>query len=70
MDRGILEEIIGRAAMDIQFRREMLENPETALEDYKLTAEQITALKTISADALEKFAHRLVESVGKGITRV
>ena len=56
--RGILEEIIGRAAMDIQFRQEMLEDPETALEEYKLTAEQITALKAIPADALERFAHR------------
>ena len=70
MHRGILEEIIGRAAMDIRFRQEMLENPETALEEYKLTAEQITALKTISADALERFAHRLVESVGKEIARI
>ena len=70
MRRGILEEIIGRAAMDIQFRREMLEDPETAFEEYELTAEQIAALKAIPADALERFAHRLIESIGKEITRL
>ena len=68
--RGILEEIIGRAAMDTRFRREMLEDPETAFEEYELTAEQITALKAIPADALERFAHRLIESIGKEITRI
>ena len=70
MRRGILEEIIGRAAMDIQFRREMLEDPETALDEYKLTAEQITALKAIPADALERFAHQLIKSIGKEVTRI
>ena len=70
MYRGILEEIIGRAAMDMRFRREMLADPETALEEYKLTAEQIAAIKAIPADALERFAHQLVESIGKEIARI
>ncbi len=65
MYHGILEEIIGRAAMDSQFRKRMLEDPEIALREYELTKEQIVAIKAIPTDALERFAHQLTESIGK-----
>ncbi|MFC1718786.1 Os1348 family NHLP clan protein [Candidatus Poribacteria bacterium] len=68
MYREPLERIIGRAAMDLKFRRKMFEDPETAFEEYNLTREQILALKNISTDALERFAHRLTESIGKDST--
>ena len=68
MYREPLEKIIGRAAMDLKFRRKMLEDPETAFEEYNLTREQIIALKAIPTDALERFAHRLTESAGKNST--
>ncbi len=68
MYREPLERIIGRAAMDLKFRRKMFEDPETAFEEYNLTREQILALKTIPTDALERFAHRLTGSTGKGST--
>ena len=38
---------------------------EKALQEYDLTQEQITALKTIPIDALEKFAHQLTKSTEK-----
>ena len=68
VSREILEKIIGRAAMDPQFRRRIMEDPEAAFEEYRLTKEQISALKTIPMDALEKFAHRLMQSMGKNLT--
>ena len=66
--REPLERIIGRAAMDLKFRERMFEDPETAFEEYNLTREQIVALKAISTDALEKFAHQLTKSIGKNVT--
>jgi hypothetical protein len=69
VSRETFERIIGRAAIDPQFRRRMIEDPEVAFEEYDLTAEQLSALKTISADALEKFAHQLMESIGKDLAK-
>ncbi len=66
MYREPLERIIGRAAMDLGFRRRMFENPEKAFEEYNLTKEQIMALKAIPTDALEKFAHQLRQSIEEG----
>ena len=65
MSREMLEKIIGRAAMDAQFRQRMVKDPENALEEYRLTEEQLLAIKAIPADALEKFANQLVKSLGK-----
>ena len=56
--------------MDLTFRKKMFEDPETALEEYNLTQDQIVALKTISTDALERFAHQLTKSIGKNSTEV
>ena len=70
MNHSILEEIIGRAAMDSQVRRKMLADPEAAFREYKLTKEQIVALKAIPTDALERFAYQLTESVGKELAQV
>ena len=61
MSREVLEKIIGRAAIDPRFRSRMLESPEMALEEYQLTEQQMAAIKRISKDALEKFAHQLME---------
>ena len=61
MSREVLEKIIGRAAIDPRFRSRMLESPEMALEEYQLTEQQMAAIKRISRDALEKFAHQLME---------
>ena len=70
MYRETLGKIIGRAAMDPRFRQRMLEDPETAFKEYHLTEEQVSALRTISTDALEKFAHQLMESIGKNLPGV
>ncbi len=68
--REPLEEIIGRAATDLRFRKKMFEDPETAFEEYNLTEKQIKALKSISTDALEKFAHQLTEIIGENPSEV
>jgi len=67
--REPLERIIGRAAMDLKFRKRMFEDPETAFQEYDLTQEQVTALKTIPTDALERFAHQLTKSIEKKSTK-
>ncbi len=61
--REPLERIIGRAAMDLKFRKRMFEDPEIAFQEYDLTQEQITALKAIPTDALERFACQLTKSI-------
>lgn len=66
MSRKMLEKIIGRAAMDSEFRHKMIKNPETALQDYNLTEEQILAIKAIPPDALDRFAKQLIQSIEKG----
>lgn len=63
MYREPLERIIGRAATDLKFRKKMFEDLATALEEYDLTQEQITAIETIPTDALERFAHQLPEGI-------
>lgn len=65
MHQGIFEKIIGRAATDAQFRKKILEDPEIALAEYNLTKEQITAVRAIPIDALEKLA----ESIGESFTK-
>ena len=56
--------------MDLKFRKRMFEDPETAFQEYDLTQEQITALKAISVDALERFAHQLTGSIDKHSTKL
>ena len=67
VSRKTLEKIIGRAAMDPQFRHRMAEEPEVALKEYSLTEEQITAIKAIPTDALERFSLQLMGSIGKEV---
>ena len=67
VSRETLEKIIGRAAMDAQFRRKMIEDPVVAFKEYHLTDEQISAIKAIPADALERFASQLAESIGRNL---
>ena len=69
MYRGVLEAIIGRAAVDQKFLKMMLEDPERALEDYELTEKQITALKAIPPEALVRFSDELSKSIGKDMLR-
>jgi hypothetical protein len=61
VSRDILEKIIGRAAMDPDFRRMIIEDPREAFKDYNLTHEQIAAIRSIPPDALEKFAYKLMK---------
>lgn len=63
MSRKILEKIIGRAVMDPQFRQRMIEEPEIAFEEYDLTEEQLSAVKAIPTDALERFVQKLMENI-------
>ena len=67
VSRETLEKIIGRAATDSQFRRRIIEDPRAAFREYDLTAEQVSAIRAIPTDALEKFAQQLMNSIGKDL---
>jgi hypothetical protein len=50
-----MEELIGRAVTDPEFRAKLIEDPEKAIKeagyDYELTEEQLAGLKTIDPEA-------------------
>lgn len=59
MSRLTLETIIGRAILDEEFRLVLFPDPETALAEYELTANEIVALKSMDAESLDACALRL-----------
>ncbi|MDE3088221.1 MAG: Franean1_4349 family RiPP [Chloroflexota bacterium] len=61
MSETILSEIIGRAIVDPDFRRELLADPTTALSDFPLTLEEQQALSRCQANDLEQFAQRMYD---------
>jgi len=63
-------ELIGRAVMDVEFRKKMRADPEKAAKEagYKLTAKQLEALKTAEGKGLASvLEERLPKSIGTGI---
>ncbi len=65
MSQELVEIIIGRAVTDAAFRIQLFADPESALKDYDLTSEEISALKAIEKEAIEKFAGELDERISK-----
>jgi len=60
-------ELIGRAVVDAEFRKKLLENAEQAAKEagYTLTAEQLAALKSVEGKGLAAvLEERLPKSVG------
>jgi hypothetical protein len=63
--------VIGRAVVDLDFRRRLIDNAAEACAGYDLTEEELADLEAIESESLESFAKslpdRLIKGVGGGI---
>lgn len=60
-----VEEVIGRAATDGEFRKLLFLNPEEALSAFELTVDEAEALKKMDKEKLDVFAMSLDEKIVK-----
>jgi hypothetical protein len=67
MSDTVLKEIIDRAVKDEEFRELLFNNPDKALEGYKLTDEDRKILEGLNADNFEEFAGGLGDRTTKGL---
>ena len=65
MSQEVVQQIIGKAATDSEFRKLLLENPGEALKDHDLTDDEKDALKNMSQEGLDQFAGDLDERISK-----
>ncbi len=67
MARDEIERLIGKAIIEPEFLRELLQNPETAAlkAGIVLTPEEIEAIKTVSRDQAMKFAEEFENRIVK-----
>ncbi len=59
--------IIGRAVVDPEFRRQLIDNAAQACEGHDLTPEELEALEALDEKSLETFASSLPERLIKGV---
>jgi hypothetical protein len=55
----MLQEVIGMAIVDPDFRRSLLEKPGRAVAEFDLTSEEAAALMSIQASSFQGFATQL-----------
>jgi hypothetical protein len=67
MSDTVLKEIIDRAVSDEKFRSLLLNDPDKALADYKLSDEDRKILEGLNADNFEEFAGGLGDRTTKGM---
>jgi len=67
MARDEIERLIGKAIIEPEFLRELLQNPESAAlkAGIVLTREEIEAIKTVSRDQAMKFAEEFENRIIK-----
>jgi hypothetical protein len=66
MSDTVLKEIIDRAVNDEKFRDLLFNNPDKALEGYKLSDEDRKILEGLNADNFDEFAGGLGDRTTKG----
>ena len=66
MSLETVQMIIGRAAIDSEFRKLLIENAAKACEGYDLTEDELTALEALDGESLEAFAGTLPNRITKG----
>jgi hypothetical protein len=70
MSQEAVQQVIGRAITDAEFRQQLIDDAHAACTDYDLTEEELTALDALDADSLQAFAGkldaRLSKSAGRG----
>lgn len=62
MSKEAVEAIIGRAVLDAELREALFASPDEVLAGYDLSGEEVAALKTIDAEAMESFVGTLDEA--------
>jgi hypothetical protein len=63
-----LEELLGRALTDDEFRNRLYDDREQAIKDYKLTASDLAALDNLPRDELENYAQRFAAHGAPALT--
>lgn len=70
MSQEAVQQVIGRAITDAEFRQQLIDDARAACSDYDLTEEELTALDALDAASLQAFAGkldaRLSKSAGRG----
>jgi hypothetical protein len=60
-----VQQVIGRAILESEFRALLFSDPDKALEGYDLTGEETAALKTLDEDKFGDIASQLDERISK-----
>jgi hypothetical protein len=70
MSQEVVQQVIGRAITDAEFRQQLIDNARAACAGYNLTEDEIEALEALDQDSLKAFAgtldSRLSKSAGRG----
>ncbi len=70
MSQEVVQQIIGRAVTDAEFRQKLIDNAKEACKGYDLTPEELAALEALDAESLKAFAGsldvRITKTAGKG----
>ena len=70
MSQEVVQQVIGRAITDAEFRQQLIDDARAACAGYDLTEAELDALEALDQDSLKAFAGtldaRLSKSAGKG----
>jgi hypothetical protein len=67
MSKQAVQEVIGKAVTDSEFRNALFANPDEALAGYELTDAEVASLKSIDSETMESFAGSLDERISKAL---
>jgi hypothetical protein len=65
MSLEAVQQVIGRAVVDAEFRQKLIDNAREACADYELTEEEIRALEDLDSESLQSFAGTLDARISK-----
>lgn len=70
MSAEAVQQVIGRAITDAEFRQQLIDNARAACQGYDLSADELDALEALDAESMKAFAGtldaRLSKSAGRG----
>jgi hypothetical protein len=65
MSLEAVQQIIGRAVVDAEFRQQLIDNAREACAAYELTEEELAALEALDSESLKNFAGTLDARISK-----
>lgn len=65
MSQQAVEQIIGRAVTDAEFRKRLVDNAAEACQGYDLTPDELEALEALDAESMAQFAGTLDARISK-----